>query len=87
MGGADIAARYALTGWLSVDGRVGRQWIERNTDRTHWEAGITVAKQIGAENIAFDVRAYGTDLGRAQCFGRNWCGPAIVAKLTAGVAL
>jgi uncharacterized protein (TIGR02001 family) len=87
MGGADVAVTYQFADWLSVDGRVGRQWIERGTDRTHWELGATATKRFGAKSIALDVRGYGTDLGRAECFGRNWCGPALVVKLTAGTAL
>lgn len=87
MGGADGAASYAIYEWLTVDGRVGRQWIERGIDRTHWEAGTTATWHWRTQNVALDVRYYGTDLGRAQCFGRNWCGPAAVAKVTYGIAL
>lgn len=86
MGGADGAASYAIRDWLAVDGRVGRQWIERGADRTHWEAGATATWRWRTQNIAFDLRYYGTDLGRAQCFGKNWCGPGAVAKVTYGIA-
>ena len=30
---------------------------------------------------------FGTDLGRSRCFGKNWCGPALVVKATYGIAL
>jgi uncharacterized protein (TIGR02001 family) len=87
MGGADAAAGYAILSWLSADGRVGRQWIEHGTDRTHWEAGVTATWRWRTQNIALDLRYYGTDLARAQCFGQNWCGPGAVAKVTYGIAL
>lgn len=87
MGDADGAASYAIRNWLTVDGRVGRQWIEDGIDRTHWEVGATATWRWRTQNLALDLREYGTDLGRAQCFGMNWCGPGAVAKLTYGVAL
>jgi uncharacterized protein (TIGR02001 family) len=87
MGGADGAASYAIRDWLTVDGRVGRQWIERGIDRTHWEAGTTATWRRRTQSLALDLRYYGTDLGRTQCYGTNWCGPGSVAKITYGVAL
>jgi uncharacterized protein (TIGR02001 family) len=87
MGGADGAASYAIRDWLTVDGRVGRQWIERGTDRTHWEAGMTATWRRRTQSIALDLRYFGTDLGHAQCFGRTWCRPGPVAKVTYVIAL
>jgi uncharacterized protein (TIGR02001 family) len=81
------AASYAIRDWLAMDFGVGRQWIERGIDRTHWEAGTTATWRWRTQSVALDLRYYGTDLGRAQCFGMNWCGPAAVAKVTYGVAL
>ena len=87
MGGADGAASYAIRDWLTMDARVGRQWIERGIDRTHWEAGATATWQWRTQSLALDLRYFGTDLGRAQCFGRSWCASAGVAKVTYGLAL
>ena len=87
MSGADGAVSYTIRDWLSADARVGRQWIERGVDRTHWEAGVTATWRVERYSLALDLREFGTDLGRARCFGRNWCGPALVVKATYGVAL
>ena len=87
MVGTDGAASYALTSWFTADARVGRQWIRRGIDRTHWEAGTTATWRWRTQSLALDLRYYGTDLGRAQCFGKNWCRPSGVAKLTYGIAL
>jgi uncharacterized protein (TIGR02001 family) len=87
MSGADGAVSYTIRDWLSADARVGRQWIERGVDRTHWEAGVTATWRVERHSLALDLREFGTDLGRARCFGKNWCGPALVVKATYGVAL
>lgn len=87
MGGADGAASYAIRDWLTVDGRVGRQWTTRGIDRTHWEIGATATWRWHTQSLALDLRYYGTDLGRNQCYEQNWCGPAPVAKITYGIAL
>jgi uncharacterized protein (TIGR02001 family) len=87
MGGADGAASYTIYQWLTVDARAGRQWIEHGIDRTHWEAGTTATWRWQTQSIALDLRYYGTDLGRARCFGRNWCGPGAVAKVTYGIGM
>ena len=87
MADVDGAASYAFRDWLSTDLRVGRQWIARGIDRTHWEVGGTGTWRVSTQSLALDLRYFGTDLGRAQCFGQRWCGPSLVAKVTYGLAI
>jgi uncharacterized protein (TIGR02001 family) len=87
MGDLDGAASYAIADWLSADVRVGRQWVQRGIDRTHWEVGATATWRIKTQEVALDLRYFGTDLSRLQCFGQNWCGPSLMVKATYGLAL
>ena len=88
MGDLDGDANYAIRSWLAIDFRLGRQWIAKGFDRTHWEIGATATwRPFEAQSLALDLRYYGTDLGRAQCFGTTWCGPSVGFKATYGIAI
>jgi len=76
------SAGYALTPWLSLSADAGRQWSSVMAERTYWDAGVTA--RYGWQ-WTFDLRYYGTDAGRANCYGMNWCAPALVARLTYNV--
>jgi uncharacterized protein (TIGR02001 family) len=48
-------ARRALTPWLNGSGAVGRRWIERGTDRTYWDLGLTLVRQRLALDPNYDA--------------------------------
>ncbi|MFB9970796.1 TorF family putative porin [Pseudoroseomonas cervicalis] len=66
-GGADISLPFDFT----LAGRLGYQWIERNTrygapDYTNWSVAVT-REIVGG--FMLTVGYYDTDLSKAQCFG------------------
>jgi uncharacterized protein (TIGR02001 family) len=73
------SASYPLLDWLKVSANLGHQWSSLASGQTHWDIGATATH---GWQWAFDVRYYGSDVSRADCFHMNWCAPAVVAKLT-----
>lgn len=71
-------AAYPVTAWLTVSGRVAHRESHRGTPRNSWDLGATVRRGP----VSLDVRYYDTSLGRSQCYGTDWCEPAVVGKLS-----
>jgi uncharacterized protein (TIGR02001 family) len=71
-------AAYAVTPWLTLSGHLGRLWIARGQDRTHWDAGATATWR----RVSLDARYGGTDLRPAQCYFTDWCAPGAAVMLT-----
>jgi len=67
--GAGPATRVAaelideLKPWLSLSGNVGRRWADMGDDRTYWDVGITLKRNI----IGIDIRYSDTNLDPAGC--------------------
>ena len=72
-------ASYALNDWLKASGTFGHQWSATKPQSNHWDVGLTATWR---QQWALDVRYYGSDISRADCYGTNWCEPALVAKVT-----
>lgn len=85
----DGGAAYWIAPWLSANANLGRQWISRFVDRTHFDAGATVdwPSPKSPQQWSLDLRYYATDQGPAHCYSTNWCAAAFVAKVTYGIAL
>lgn len=73
------SASYPLLDWLKVSANLGHQWSSLTSEQTHWDIGATATH---GWQWTFDVRYYGSDIARADCYHTNWCSPAVVAKLT-----
>jgi uncharacterized protein (TIGR02001 family) len=73
------SASYPVTGWLAANAHFGHQWVTRGVDASYGDAGLTATWR---QQWVFDLRYYATDIRRADCYGTNWCGPALVAKVT-----
>lgn len=79
----ELAGEYAFGSKLfnvftpSVSALVGWQWVDKLTDYTYWNAGLTLGFM---ENWSADVRYWDTDLG---CGGLNICGSRVVGTLAA----
>ena len=71
-------ASYAVTDWLNASANFGHQWVALGPQATHWDIGATATWRQLWE---VDVRYYGTDISRADCYFQNWCEPAVVAKI------
>ncbi|HEY4943937.1 MAG TPA: TorF family putative porin [Rhizomicrobium sp.] len=72
-------ASYGIADWLKASADLGHQWVALRTPSTHWDIGATATWR---QQWALDVRYYGTDISVANCYGTNWCEPAVVAKVT-----
>ncbi len=79
LGSANGSASYAVTDWLKASADVGHQWIALRPDATYWDIG---AAATWRRQWVLDVRYYGTDIAKADCYFQNWCEPAVVAKVT-----
>jgi len=75
-------AGYALNDWLKASATFGHQWARFESN--HWDIGLTATWR---QQWALDVRYYGSDISRANCYGTNWCEPALVAKVTYNFAV
>ena len=74
------AAVYLVNDWLKLSANVGRQReFAKRLDSMHWDFGVTATWR---QQWVFDVRYYGSDISIANCYGTNWCQPALVAKIT-----
>jgi uncharacterized protein (TIGR02001 family) len=71
-------AAYAVTPWLTVSGHLGRLWVARGKDRTHWDVGATATWR----RLSLDARYGGTNLKPAQCYYTDWCAPGAAVVLT-----
>lgn len=80
-------ASYPVTGWLSLSGNVGHQWVQAApTDYTHFDLGLTATWR----RFVLDVRANGTDLDTVGCnfymtssvFNSGICTTGVVGTLT-----
>jgi len=71
-------ASFKILPWLVASGHVGHSWIERNFDRTFFDAGLTAT--FG--RLSIDGRYEGTDLKPSQCYYTTWCAPgaAVMVK-------
>ena len=58
--------------------------IVTSRDATGRDVGLTATWR---QQWALDVRYYGSDISRANCYGTNWCEPALVAKVTYSFAV
>lgn len=72
-------ASYDINDWLKATADVGHQWGALRPEWTYWSVGATA---IWRQQWAFDLRYDGSDIRRSNCYGTNWCEPAIVAKVT-----
>ncbi|MBL6853717.1 MAG: hypothetical protein ISS15_03580 [Alphaproteobacteria bacterium] len=70
---------YAVNDWLSATAHVTRMWQNRGPQGWSGDAGLTATWR---QQWVFDLRYYASDVTRADCYGTNWCGPAVVAKVT-----
>jgi uncharacterized protein (TIGR02001 family) len=73
------SATYAVNDWLSASARATRMWQDRGPQGWSGDAGLTATWR---QQWVFDLRYYATNVARADCYGTNWCGPAVVAKIT-----
>ena len=73
------SASYAVNDWLSASAHATRMWQDRGPQGWSGDAGFTATWRL---QWVFDLRYYATDITRADCYGTNWCGPAVVAKIT-----
>ena len=73
------SANYPVRGWLAVSANVGHQWASAALGRTYWDLGMTATHEW---QWALDLRYFGSDAGRSHCFHTNWCGSALVLKVT-----
>lgn len=71
-------AAHPVTGWLTVSGRVAHREAHRGPPRNAWDLGATARRGP----VSLDLRYYATSLERAQCYGTDWCEPAVVGKLS-----
>lgn len=76
---ASASASYAITDWLTASAQVGHQWMARGPGGTFGDVGLTATWHL---QWVFDLRYYATDISTADCYGQNWCKPAVVAKIT-----
>jgi uncharacterized protein (TIGR02001 family) len=74
---------YKLTPWLSLNGAIGKRWIERGYDRTFWDGGVALSWKA----LVLDIRYVDTDLTPAECFFSDACESAVVSKLTFNVPI
>jgi uncharacterized protein (TIGR02001 family) len=72
-------ASYDITDWLKATGTFGHQWAATVPESNHWDVGMTATWR---RQWALDVRYYGSDITRVNCYNTNWCEPAVVAKVT-----
>jgi uncharacterized protein (TIGR02001 family) len=72
-------ASYTIRDWLKLSAEATNQWAERGPRGLNWDIGATAS--IGWQ-WAFDLRYYATTTRRADCYNTDWCGPALVAKVT-----
>jgi uncharacterized protein (TIGR02001 family) len=72
-------ANYAITDWLKATATFGHQWAATVPESNHWDIGMTATWR---KQWAFDLRYYGSDIRKINCYGTNWCEPAVVAKVT-----
>ena len=70
-------ASYAPNSWLKASATFGHQSTQFQSN--HWDVGVTATWR---RQWALDVRYYGSDISRANCYNMNWCEPALVAKVT-----
>ena len=84
-------ASYPITDWLSISGTVGHQWVDAApTDYTHFDIGLSATYR----HFVLDVRANGTDMGKAACgfymassaFNNSVCTTGVVATLTYNIS-
>ena len=73
------SASYAVTDWLSASAHATHIWQDRGPHGLTGDIGLTATWR---QQWVFDLRYYATDIRRADCYGTNWCGPALVAKVT-----
>jgi len=81
---ANGEASYAPNDWLKASATFGRQWTASKPQSDHWDVGLTATWR---KQWALDMRYYGSDISRADCYGTNWCEPALVAKVTYSFAV
>ncbi|HEY0299801.1 MAG TPA: hypothetical protein VGC36_00595, partial [Rhizomicrobium sp.] len=79
LGSVGGSASYAITDWLKASAHAGHQWVERRPESNFGDIGLTATWRV---QWLFDLRFYATDIAVADCYGRNWCKPAVVAKVT-----
>jgi uncharacterized protein (TIGR02001 family) len=81
----ELAGEYAFGSKLfnvftpSVSALVGWQWVDKLTDYTYWNAGLTLGFM---ENWSADIRYWDTDLGSGACGGPN-CDSRVVGTISA----
>src|SRR3569833_44274 len=73
------SASYAVNDWLSASAHVTHIWQDRGPHGMTGDAGLTATWR---QQWVFDLRYYATDVAKADCYGTNWCEPALVAKVT-----
>lgn len=77
---------YQVTEFMRLSGNVGYQWIEDNTlagipDYTNYDLGATFTLDV----LSLDVRYFGTDLNKAECYGgTDLCSERVVGSATIG---
>jgi uncharacterized protein (TIGR02001 family) len=75
----DGTAGYAINDWLKASAEFGNQWADAGPRGLRWDIGATA---IWRQQWVFDLRYYGSDTARTDCYNTNWCEPALVAKIT-----
>jgi uncharacterized protein (TIGR02001 family) len=75
----DGTASAAITDWLTASAELGNQWASSGPRGLRWDFGATATWR---QQWVFDLRYYGSNATRAECYHTNWCEAAVVAKLT-----
>jgi len=70
---------YAVNDWLTASAHATHIWQNR---APHGLTGDIGATATWRQQWVFDLRYYAADVAKADCYGTNWCEPALVAKVT-----
>jgi len=81
----ELAAEYTFDTMMnyfdpSISALVGWQFVDRGTDYTYWNVGLTLGFM---ENFAADIRYWDTDFSTAGCGGLDICDERLVGTLSA----
>lgn len=73
------SASYAVNDWLAASAHATQIWEDNGPRGLSGDVGLTATWRL---QWVFDLRYYASDIAKADCYGTNWCEPALVAKVT-----
>src|SRR5262249_34364471 len=73
------SASYKWNDWLTASAHATHIWADRGPHGLTGDVGLAAT---WLQTWVFDLTYYASDVARSDCYGTNWCEPAVVAKIT-----